>query len=216
MNRGRAERPRLVLASGSPRRREILRSLGLEFAIRPTDIPEDPASGETPDEFVVRLALDKFREARPASGEIVIAADTIVVLNGDTLGKPATEEEAREVLGRLRARAHQVKTALAVGTATTTVIEVVTTTVWMREYSDEEIEAYIARGEPFDKAGGYAIQDEEFHPVDYYQGCPMNVMGLPVCRLAEHLRNFGIVAPVPPEEVCRTWFGEGCRKQSSY
>ncbi len=215
MNRDR-ERPRLVLASGSPRRREIVRSMGLEFSIRPTGIPEERRPDETPDEFAVRLALDKFREASPASGEIVIAADTIVVLDGEVLGKPSSEKEAGEILRRLRSRAHLVKTALAVGTATTTVIEVVTTTVWMRNYSDGEIEAYVASGEPFDKAGGYAIQDREFRPVDQYQGCPMNVMGLPVCRLTAHLQNFGIVVPVPPEEVCRIWFGERCERQSSY
>ena len=201
---------RLVLASGSPRRQELLRLLGLSFAVRPVDIPESQEDGETPDEFVARMALHKSRAAAPTPGEVVIAADTIVVLGDDVLGKPDTECEALEVLRRLRGQAHQVKTGLTVSTDTMTVVEIATTTVWMRDYSDEEIKAYIARGEPFDKAGGYAIQDEIFRPVAYYHGCPMNVMGLPLCRLTAHLRNFGVSVPVAPKEVCRIWFGEEC------
>lgn len=205
-----ANRTGIVLASNSKRRQQLLKEIGLEFVVRPSDIREEMLPGESPDEFVFRMALEKHKAACPQDGEIVIAADTIVVLDGVVLGKPADEQEARSMLEAMRGRAHQVKTGLAIGTRHTVVSEVVTTTVWMRDYSPEEIDEYVLRGEPFDKAGGYAIQDRKFAPVAFYQGSPMNVVGLPICRLAFHLGNFGIAVPVDPMEVCGRWFGEEC------
>ncbi len=204
------DRLRVVLASASKRRQQLLAEMGLDFFVRPSGNPEKVIPGETPDEFVFRMALEKHRAASPCDGEVVVAADTVVVLDGRILGKPTDAEEAVSMLMSMRGRAHQVKTAIAVGTGRTLAAEVVTTTVWMRDYSDSEIEEYVSSGEPFDKAGGYAIQDEKFAPVAYYQGCPMNVVGLPICRVAFHLGNFDVPVPVDPAEVCRRWFGEGC------
>jgi MAF protein len=189
--------PQLVLASRSPRRRQLLAHLGLPFRVVIPQVEEDvaPAAMGKPEELAEALALAKAEAvAREQKEGIVIAADTIVV-DGDTiLGKPADDSEAEATLRRLRAREHRVVTGLAVVDAGSGQREAthVVTAVRMRPYSDGEIAAYVASGEPLDKAGAYAIQDERFHPVASYDGCYCNVVGLPLKALVLLLRRAGV------------------------
>jgi MAF protein len=183
----------LILASGSPRRRQLLAHLGLPFRVVVPEVEEDiaPASSGLADTLALAKAEAVAREQKEG---IVIAADTIVV-DGDTiLGKPADPAEAAETLRRLRGREHRVVTGLAVVNAASgqrAALNVVTS-VRMRDYSDTQIGAYVARGEPLDKAGAYAIQDEQFHPVASYDGCYCNVVGLPLKALVLLLRRAGV------------------------
>jgi MAF protein len=185
--------PQLILASRSPRRRQLLAHLGMPFRVVVPEVEEDVAPA--PSGLAEALALAKADAVARDEGEgIVIAADTIVV-DGDTvLGKPANAAEAAETLRRLRGREHRVITGLAVvnaASAQRAALNVVTS-VRMRDYSDAEIAAYVARGEPLDKAGAYAIQDEQFHPVASYDGCYCNVVGLPLKALVLLLRRAGL------------------------
>ena len=136
-----------------------------------------------------------------------MAADTLVVCDGQVLAKPADPDDARRMLRRLRGRSHQVLTGVALrATEAVQWCGLVSTTVVMREYADGEVEEYIARGEPFDKAGGYAIQDEVFRPVERLDGCYLNVVGLPLCAVSAGLAALGVsVAPggPPPCGYCR-------------
>jgi MAF protein len=192
----------IILASGSPRRRELLALSGLAFEVRPAAVLETPLAGEPPAAFAMRMSQSKARLAAGAAepGALVIGADTIVVLDNEIIGKPAGAAQAVEILRRLRGREHQVLTAITVidtgAEPPAELTDLVTTPVPMRAYSDEEIEAYVATGNPLDKAGAYAIQYAGFQPVDLEQfaGCFANVMGLPVCRL---LRLFS-ARGVPP------------------
>jgi septum formation protein len=189
------EKKRLVLASNSPRRRELLSLFGWEYDIRPADVDETPRQGEKPVEYVRHLAKEKARacarEAHP--GETIIAADTTVVLNGKILGKPQDAEEAAAMLRRLCGRNHQVCTGIAVLDMKTDAFiqDLCVTEVPMRDYSEEELLAYAASGDPLDKAGGYAIQDPIFRPVDSLHGCYASVMGLPLCHLGRSLKKVG-------------------------
>lgn len=188
---------RLVLASASPRRRELLSLLGVEFAVRPVDMDETFA-GSRPEVEARRIAREKADAARLLDPEApIVAADTIVVLDGRILGKPRDAEEAREMLQSLRGRTHEVITAVALmprGERAALARHPVTR-VSMRDYGDKEIAGTIARGDPFDKAGGYAIQDEVFRPVESYDGCYCNVVGLPLWPLIEMLRKSGVGDP---------------------
>ena len=210
----------IILASGSPRRRELLALSGLAFEVRPAAALEAPLPGEAPAAFAARMSRDKAQLAAGAAepGALVIGADTIVVLDGEIIGKPRSARDAVEILRRLRGREHQVLTAITViDTAAEPPAErtdLVTTPVPMRAYSDEEIEAYVATGNPLDKAGAYAIQYAGFQPVDLerFAGCFANVMGLPVCRLLRLLAARG-VTPVnvtePPGE-CEPFEAGAC------
>jgi len=202
----------LILASRSPRRRQLLAHLGLPFRVVIPAVEEElaPAATGRPEELAEALALAKAEAVAGEQGEgIVIAADTIVV-DGDTiLGKPADSSEAAAMLRRLRGKTHRVITGLAVvdaGSGQRAASHVVTA-VRMRPYSDAEIAAYVARGDPLDKAGAYAIQDQQFHPVAAYDGCYCNVVGLPLKALDILLRRAGLdITPdslqgLPPE--CR-------------
>ena len=186
----------LVLASGSPRRREILESAGLEFEVVVPDVPEGPPFAvERPAEYVQRMARDKASSVSSRLGRgVVLGADTVVVVDGAILGKPVTRSEAVEMLRRLRGREHGVTTGMAVVDSAAGLVETaaVASTVHMRRYDDEEIEAYVASGEPFDKAGAYAVQDTHFRPADRVEGCYLNVVGLPLCRAAELLSRAGV------------------------
>jgi len=189
--------PQLILASRSPRRRDLLAHLGVPFRVVVPEVEEDaaPASSGQPEELAEALALAKAEAVARDEGEgIVIAADTIVVDGETILGKPADGAEAAEVLRRLRGREHRVITGLAVVDAASgwRAASHVVTPVRMRHYSDAEIAAYVARGEPLDKAGAYAIQDEQFHPVASYDGCYCNVVGLPLKALLTLLRRAGV------------------------
>ena len=189
--------PQFILASRSPRRRELLAHLGVPFRVVVPEVEEDaePASSGQPEELAEALALAKAEAVARAEREgIVIAADTIVVDGEAILGKPADGAEAAETLRRLRGREHRVITGLAVVDAGSgrRVASHVVTAARMRDYSDAEITAYGARGEPLDKAGAYAIQDQQFHPVASYDGCYCNVVGLPLKTLVILLRRAGL------------------------
>jgi septum formation protein len=198
----------LVLASNSPRRRELLSCFQFDFRVSPVPINEDPLPGEEPGDYVLRLAESKGRSAAGSAqpGELVISADTTVADGSQILGKPADEAEAYAMLTQLRDRFHQVYTALAVLDPYSGQIEtsLALSDVHMRPYSEEEIAAYIASGDPFDKAGGYAIQNEAFHPVDELRGCYSNVMGLPLCHLAQLLQKHGLTPQIEPGRNCMT------------
>ena len=185
---------RLVLASASPRRRELLACLGIPFEVTEPRIDEGAASGR-PERVARRLAVAKARAvAARQPGAAVLAADTVVAHRGTMLGKPHDAGEAREMLRRLRGESHRVITAVAViprgGRAV--LLRHPETEVTMRRYTDEEIEASVARGDPFDKAGAYAIQDELLRPVASYEGCYCNVVGLPLWTTVELLRRAGV------------------------
>ncbi len=185
----------LVLASNSPRRKQILGWTGIPFTVRPADIDETPLAGELPQDYVQRLALTKGRKVSGSAGfkELIVAADTTVSVNNEIIGKPTDAEDARRILLKLRGRVHFVHTAIVVIAPSKGLIEkeLCSTRVRMRHYSDEEIDSYIKSGDPLDKAGAYAIQDETFHPVDQLKGCYASVMGLPLCHLERVLRRMG-------------------------
>lgn len=181
-----ANPPALILASGSPRRRELLAELGIPFVVRSADVDESLLPGEAPEPYARRLALAKARAVAEAAGSgLVLGADTIVVDGDDILGKPADADAARALLRRLRGRRHVVITALALVDAASGAARVVAehSGVWLRAVTDAEIDAYVATGDPLDKAGGYAVQHAGFRPVARIQGSETNVIGLPLTRL---------------------------------
>ncbi|MCH8206820.1 MAG: septum formation protein Maf [Chloroflexi bacterium] len=190
----------VVLASGSPRRRELVRALDLDVKLVDSPGDETPrVPGETPGDFVVRQSLDKARAAADGIADaVVIGADTTVALDGRLLGKPADKAEATEMLRALRAREHRVLTGVTVLDAASgrRLSTSKATTVLMRAYSDDEVEAYVASGGPMDKAGAYAVQDERFRPAAEVRGCYLNVIGLPLCELAQLLDAMGIQSQV--------------------
>ena len=195
--------PALILASASPRRSELLARLGVPFEVRPVSVIEDVDS-TNPAIVASRLARMKAEAARLADAEApVLAADTVVVHEGAILGKPRDAAEAREMLRRLRGQSHRVITAVAViprgGRAA--LLRHPETEVTMRRYTDEEIAASIARGDPFDKAGAYAIQDPLLRPVGRYQGCYCNVVGLPLWTTVEMLRRAGLDITVTADSL---------------
>jgi len=189
---------RLVLASSSPRRRDLMQGLGLEFSVAPSNIAEDPLPGESPEQMVRRLSLEKALAVRSSISEgYIIGADSTVVLNGRAIGKPADAADARRMLLELRGTRHHVTTGLTVVDAASgrCLTDSMTCPVLMREFTDAEMEASIASGTPMDKAGAYAIQDQEFQPASLLNGCYTNVLGLPLCRLVELLAALGCPLP---------------------
>jgi MAF protein len=209
----------LILASQSPRRRELLTLLGLPFEVTTADVRETPKADETPAELVARLSRAKVHGAE-LDGEgcpLVIACDTIVALEdepaqAEILGKPCDPGDARAMLRRLRGRSHVVYSAATVwdparGAAT----DVVETRLTMRLYSEAEITAYVASGDPLDKAGAYAIQHEGFDPVEEVEGCYASVMGLPLCHVARRLRRRGVEPAKDVPAACQTHTGHPCR-----
>jgi septum formation protein len=189
---------KLILASASPRRAEILRNAGIQFEIRKTDVDESRIVGELPGDYVRRLALAKALSAAteyrdPVDETLILGADTVVVVDADILGKPASQDDARSMLRRLSGRIHEVHTGLALlrkpGAEQRVVEEI--TRVHFAPLTDREIEDYIATGEPFDKAGAYGIQGIGGRYVTRIEGCYFNVMGLPLARLWSLLRELG-------------------------
>ncbi|MEZ4732163.1 MAG: Maf family protein [Caldilineaceae bacterium] len=201
--------PQLILASGSPRRQQFLRELGLPFVVQVADIDETPAAAEAPIDLALRLASSKAQAvaARLATSKndyIIVAADTVVALDNQLLGKPADAAEAIQMLTVLCDRTHEVHTSISVlcwpnGEQQTWVN---TTQVQMRNYSDAEIAAYVATGDPLDKAGAYAIQHPDFAPVCALQGCMSGVIGLPLGDLRALLANVGIELTAAVVPVC--------------
>lgn len=193
---------RFVLASGSPRRRVLVHRFARPFEV---DVPTGPEGGmegsETPAELVSRLSIGKAKEvANRTDGAVVLAADTQVVLDGECLGKPSDKVAAARMLRFLRGRIHIVVTGVTLldansGRSRTSVKK---TDVTMRHYSNAEIEAYVASGEPYDKAGGYAVQDTEFCPAVKVRGCYLNVVGLPLCDVVSLLESMGLCMRLNP------------------
>jgi septum formation protein len=186
---------RIVLASGSPRRAEVLRDASLPFEVVATEVDESRLAGESPEEMVRRLAEAKARAVagRITGAALVVAADTVVVAEDDVLGKPASAEDARAMLERLSGRTHQVLSGLTVvrlpdGAMRT---ELESTQVTFAPLTPEEIAEYVALGEPMDKAGAYAIQGRGGRFVTRIEGGYFNVVGLPLARLYRMLREFG-------------------------
>ena len=177
---------RLVLASGSPRRRELLAQLGLTFDVVPADIDETPQPGERALALVRRLAAAK---ARAVDGDPVLAADTIVEVDGEILGKPVDDADARRMLARLSARSHRVHTGVALRAGERVEVEVVTTIVTFVPLTPGAVDWYLGTGEPFDKAGAYAIQGAGGVFVDTIRGSVSNVVGLPLTTVARLLRD---------------------------
>ena len=185
----------VILASNSPRRRELLAQIGLSFQIDPADVDESLLPHETPEGYAMRVALDKARVAAARAGKgIIIAADTIVVLGDTVLGKPADPRDAERMLCLLSGRMHQVITGVALMDAETGKIltDRAVTRVWFRKLAPEEIAAYVSTREPLDKAGAYGIQEKGSLLVDKIEGCFFNVVGLPLSLLGVMLRDFGI------------------------
>ena len=202
-----------VLASQSPRRRELLAWLDLPFHAIAADVDETPLAGEPPAALATRLAKMKARAAAQTTPTApVLSADTVVDLEGVSLGKPADPAEAWAMLTALRGREHAVHTGVALWDARTGALRLrrVTTMVAMRAYSDAEIAAYIATGDPFDKAGGYAIQHASFSPVARLDRCYANVVGLPLCTVLALLAEHGEAVPPTALALCRRRFGYPC------
>ncbi len=196
----------IVLASASPRRRALLSDLGVDFRVAPSNISEDPEPDESPERMVLRLSREKalaVAESESAAAGFYVAADSTVVLDGQSIAKPADTAEARAMLTRLRGAAHHVTTGITVYDASTgrCVTEAHTADVLMRDFTDAEMETSIASGTPMDKAGAYAIQDDEFRPAELQAGCYSNVMGLPACRVVEILADMG--CPLPERSKMR-------------
>jgi MAF protein len=207
----------LILASNSPRRRQLLGLTGWTFDSIAADIDEQPLPGEDPQAYVLRLAEEKAHCILAGLTGVVqegavVAADTTVVMDGEILGKPRDAAEAEQMLRQLRGRLHQVYSGLVVLGLQNQPIRsaVIATEVHMRAYRDDEILAYVASGDPLDKAGAYAIQHREFHPVDSLNGCYANVIGLPLCHLARMLTEILPAPEVPPQAACAGATGEVC------
>jgi septum formation protein len=196
---------RLILASASPRRRELLSRLGLPFDVRPSRIDEALAPEVAAPALAAALARAKARDVADqvrAAGDgpaVILGADTLVVLDGRPLGKPGSRDEARAMLRALRGRSHEVVTAVALIEVPGghEVTETVTSRVLMRPYGEPEIDAYVATGEPDDKAGAYAVQGVGGQLVARVEGCFENVVGLPLGTTARLLRTFGF-SPADP------------------
>jgi len=186
---------RIILASNSPRRKELLTQIGLSFTVAPADVDESVLPGESPESYAARVALDKARIASERAGEgIVIAADTIVAINDSILGKPRDGRDAEAMLALLSGKEHRVITAIAVMDTSTArnMTRTSVTKVWFRDLTEREIAAYVATGEPMDKAGAYGIQERGALLVERIEGCYSNVVGLPLSLLGEMLREFGV------------------------
>ena len=204
----------LVLASNSPRRKQLIALGGWVYRVEPAQVDENPLPGEDPLVYVLRLAQSKARAVaeRSLAEDVILAADTTVVDGGEIMGKPSDRFEAEAMLRRLRGRQHQVFTALAVLRLSdnSLVTDWCVTEVPMRAYSDDEMQAYIATGDPLDKAGAYAIQHPGFKPVSELQGCFANVMGLPLCHVVRAFEKLGILTDENIPQLCQEELQYNC------
>ena len=186
---------RLILASGSPRRRELMERFGVPFEVIPARDEERAEAGLSPEALVRALAAHKAREVSRRVGDdeaVIIAADTVVEIDGEVLGKPGTAGRAEEMLAALSGRAHHVWSGICVRQGTEERIHAECTAVHFRALAPEEIAAYAATGEPLDKAGAYGYQGLASLFVERIEGDYFNVVGLPVCALGQMLREFGV------------------------
>jgi septum formation protein len=186
--------PPIILASNSPRRRQLLSLTGWRFTASAANVDESHHANENPADYVLRLAETKARATQADTDQLVLAADTTVVDGSDILGKPNDQAEATQMLKGLRGHTHQVYTGIALFRAKEGLLlkDLCVTDVSMRDYSDEEIEAYVQTGDPLDKAGAYGIQHPEFKPVAQINGCFASVMGLPVCHVIRLMRQMDL------------------------
>ena len=210
----------LILASNSPRRRQLLSWLGLTFEVSAANIDESPRPDEPPDGYTCRLAQEKAAvvAANCTAADIILASDTTVAVFdegskvGSILGKPADAAEAEGMLRRLHGRKHQVYTAVSLAIpGKQTLTELCSTDVKMRAYNDAEMTTYIHSGDPMDKAGAYAIQHAGFHPVEQVEGCFASVMGFPLCHVLCLLDQVGIIPPINVPRYCLTELGYDCK-----
>ena len=204
--------PKLILASTSPRRNELLRLLGIPFEKRPSTADESHHENVDAVEYVRQMAREKGLAVSHTDGEWILSADTIVALDGQVIGKPTDDNEANRILRSLRARKHEVYTALCLRTKNgdAPIESLCATDVFMRDYSEEELSAYIASNDYKDKAGGYAIQHQQFHPCTNVEGCYANVMGLPLCHLAVLLKAAGCKPDPDVPQACQRYNGITC------
>ena len=187
----------IVLASESTRRVDILRTLGISFSIIPPDIDETKMKDETPQEFVARISYEKAKKVGlHFPDKWVIAADTIVVLKGKVLGKPKNERDAFNMLRALRGKWHKVITGYCVLNLLKNIVyrDIVETKVFVRHMTDDEITRYIKTSEPMGKAGSYAVQGKGGYMVKEIKGSYTNVVGLPICEIAEALLSLGVLS----------------------
>jgi septum formation protein len=183
---------RIVLASASPRRRELLAAAGVSCAVDPADVDESPQPGESPATCVERVARAKAEAvARRHPGAAIIAADTTVIVDGEMLGKPVDAADAARMLRQLAGRHHEVWSGVAVAADGETAYELIRTQVWMNALSQAEIDWYVSSGEPLDKAGAYAIQGLASRFIPRIEGSWSNVVGLPVATVLQLLRALG-------------------------
>ena len=185
---------RLILASASPRRRELLKNAGVDFEVRPGAVVESVGAGESPEDFARRAAREKALDVAAAvpAGALVLGADTVVVMGNEILGKPTGSEDAARMLQKLSGSTHRVITGVCLVRAPAGIEaeEHETTLVTFRRLDEKEIQDYLATGEPFDKAGAYGIQGFASRFVTRIEGCYFNVVGLPVARVVELLKPF--------------------------
>jgi septum formation protein len=204
----------LTLASNSPRRKELLALTGVDYRVAPIEVDETPLAGEAPLAYVLRMAETKALRAAKLEPvrTVILAADTTVADGEQILGKPLDARDAERMLQQLRGRIHQVYTALAVYDldVPNLVLDWCETMVPMRDYTDAEIRAYIESGDPFDKAGAYAIQHAGFHPVRDLKGCFANVMGLPLCHVVRLLGRLKVEADAGTPQTCQEYLAYHC------
>ncbi len=186
---------KIVLASASPRRRELLAQIGVPFEVYPAQVEERLREGEAPEDAVLRLAREKALSVYRRCRLPTLAADTVVVVSGEILGKPGDPEEARRMLQKLSGRSHQVYSGVALATEEKSLASLSVTEVTFKPLSGEEIEAYLRTGEPFDKAGAYAVQGRGAVFVQYLKGSYSGVVGLPLFETAQLLREIGLRLP---------------------
>ncbi|MGA3207998.1 MAG: Maf family protein [Syntrophales bacterium] len=187
---------RFILASASPRRIELLSLLGLRFEIMPSNVEEKFMKGEAPRAHVLRLSEEKARIAYTLHPEAwVIGADTIVIINGDVLGKPRKPDEAKEMLGKLSGQIHTVFTGFTIARKSAGIVirDAVESSVRFREIPEDEMAWYIRSQEPYDKAGGYAVQGMGAFFIKEIHGSYTNVMGLPLCEVVDVLKRIGAI-----------------------
>ncbi len=188
---------KLILASASPRRAEILAGAGIPFKVRAAQTDESHLAGESPEEMVERLACAKAeavaRDDRSDDTRIILGADTVVVVDQEILGKPGDAATAQQMLMKLRGREHRVISGFALLRVSDGEMRVghETTRVWFSEMSDAEVDAYVATNEPLDKAGAYAIQGIAARYIPRIEGCYFNVVGLPIARVWQALKELG-------------------------
>ena len=219
------DKTKFILASNSPRRRQLFGLGGWDFTILAADVDETPFADESPREYVIRLAKAKALATqarvcpeprrRAESDAVIVGSDTTVVDGNQILGKPLDEADARRMLKQLRGRTHQVFTGIAILRNDQMVADLCVTDVPMRDYSDDEIERYIQSGDPMDKAGAYAIQHPDFKPVAVLEGCYASVMGLPMCHVLRVLSQFEIAPGGGVPAACQSLLKYDCRVSSA-